>query len=241
MNKNEIVVGQKRNKIKAKADIAFLIDVTGSMDPCLEQFKNSLINLAAQIRTIAIEKYNAEDPEIGYNIIGFRDLEKDQDYKPIVMFSDEFTMDLNKIKEYLNSPDMAAKGGDDIEESALDALYIAATKLKWTRPARVIVLFTDAPPKKKLHPSTVVGQELDEKTSFDKVLQHIVAFRRIIFGPKGVEEYQKLCEENNGVYIGDEVGHKTLSSFENSDIFEKYIVKLIAKTVSDEATKELKS
>lgn len=227
--------GQGDPKVKGKADVLFLIDVTGSMEDCLENLKGNIIELSSRIDEISKRDYGAVGTEIRYNAIGFRDLFEDK--KAMVIRDKKFTADLNEIKAFFDTPDMKAAGGGDDPESSLDALYIGLKELEWTQPARVIILFTDQPPKKTLHPSTVGGRSFDEETSLNVVIQELGKARVIIFGPKGVLEYKKIGDTSPNQYIGFEKAEDSLKDFKDRGLFEKHVVERIAKTVSMASTK----
>ena len=137
----------QKPKLKGKANVAFIIDVTESMTPCLENLKKNLIELSQKINDIAKSDFNAAEPEISYNVLGFRDLEEDK-ASQIVLMSKDFTPDLGVVEKFFEDKQMMAAGGGDEPESALDAIVISSTQFNWDKPARIMVLFTDASTKK---------------------------------------------------------------------------------------------
>jgi hypothetical protein len=235
-----VTADKQRPKIKGKADVVFVIDVTGSMTGCLENLKANLVELSKGVEEIARKEYKVAAPEIRYNVIGFRDLEKDVDDPALVIRDKGFTADLAEIEAFFAKSEMQAAGGDDDPESALDALYTALTALAWEKPARVLVLFTDAFTKPTLHPKTVKGQTFDEKRSLDVVIQEIKGTRIIIFGPEGVPAFKVISARDNCTYVEMKKAEDTLKDFKNSGLFKDNVIRLIAKTVADASTKPWK-
>ena len=223
--------GGQTPKIKGKADVALIMDVTGSMGGCLENLKSNLLELLSKINEFSKE-FKVDQPDIYFNVVGFRDLEEDATNNMLIMSSD-FNKDLNVVKDFFSKPEMQAQGGGDIPESSLDALYIAATKLNWEQPAKVIVLFTDAPPKSKFHSSTT-GVEIDEDGTMNKLRAVLADKRVIMFGPKDVKEFMEISSWDNCIYKGFENAEESLKDFNDPSLFKENVVKLIAKTASQE-------
>jgi hypothetical protein len=222
---------KKEIKVKGKADVAYVIDVTKSMAGCLENLKAGLAEITNGIKEMVIAA-GAAEPELAFNVLGFRDLVEDED-KQMIPMGDEFTKDMKSVADFLGSADMKAMGGGDEAESALDALYIAATQMKWTRPAKVIVLFTDAPPRDVLHPKTTNGVPLDHENSMAKVKEVILEkkIRVVIFGPKDVKEFKMVKSWDGCFYEEMEKAEDTLSNFATSDLFKKVVIPVIVATV----------
>ena len=129
----------------------FLLDATGSMQPCIDALKN---NIAVFIDTLTTKGANNENPVKNWRgrIVGYRDYRVDAE--PIV--DNPFVEDATQLKAHLNA--LKAEGGGDEPESLLDAIYKVATMEqtpkgatvdpgKWryrSEAARVVVAFTDA-------------------------------------------------------------------------------------------------
>lgn len=138
-------------KTKGVVDIVFLLDVTGSMQPCIDALKN---NIGTFIDTLTTKGPNNESPVRHWRAkaVGYRDFRTD--HNP---FADApFVEDPATLKAQLAT--LKAEGGGDEPESLLDALHRVATMpvtAKGTQPeadkwryrseaARVVVAFTDA-------------------------------------------------------------------------------------------------
>lgn len=144
-----------RSKVKGVADICFLIDATGSMQPCIDDIKN---NIQTFIDTLAKPDANGgvllEDWRAC--VCGYRDFiyESSKGKEPLVM--NPFTRDSEVLRRQL--AELKAEGGGDEPESLLDALYAvvnrgktgrgeAAQEDKWryaSDAARCIIVVTDA-------------------------------------------------------------------------------------------------
>lgn len=135
------------------ADIVFVIDITGSMAPCIDKVKDFSTKI---YDTIAPQMENAERPlaQLRVKVIGYRDFyhknKHTGEYETAIEESGFFYLpeDNEKFKDFLGS--LEAKGGGDYPESGLEALALAM-KTDWVQPAdiaakkrHIIILFTDA-------------------------------------------------------------------------------------------------
>ena len=71
--------GGHKPKIKGKTDVAYVIDAMKSMPDCLENSKASLTETSREIDRLAKEKYRVAEPDVAFNVIGFRDLFEDEE------------------------------------------------------------------------------------------------------------------------------------------------------------------
>lgn len=142
---------QSSTKVKGVADIVFLLDVTGSMQPCIDALK---LNISRFIDTLTTEDANNANPVRDWRakVVGYRDFTVDAE--PFV--DSVFVRDPGALKRQLDA--LKADGGGDEAESLLDALFKIATlpasgpqesadPEKWRHKheaARVVVVFTDA-------------------------------------------------------------------------------------------------
>jgi len=140
------------NKKKGIVDIVFLIDVTGSMQKCIDALKN---NIGTLVDFMVNPGPNAENVVKDWRIkvCGYRDAKADGsqwwEEKP-------FRTDVTQVKADLAS--LEAKGGGDEPESLLDGLWkvakmesgaqgAQATESAWRDrhdAARCVIIFTDA-------------------------------------------------------------------------------------------------
>jgi hypothetical protein len=141
-------------KIKGIVDIVFLIDVSGSMQTCIDAVKQSI---SVFIGGLSTTDANNEAPIKDWRIrvCGFRDHKNSESDWYV---DNPFVRDVEAVKAQLASADMQARGGGDEPESLLDALYKVATTestgiqesedpARWRRRgsvARAIIFFTDA-------------------------------------------------------------------------------------------------
>ena len=145
---------QDGSKTKGVADIVFLLDISGSMQPCLDAVKTSI---GTFVETLTHPTANNEIPVTDWRIkiCGYRDHVSDGSNW---FASAPFSRDLAEIRGHLASPTMTATGGGDEPESLLDAVYTIATMPtpgmqdeasgdQWRargRAVRALILFTDA-------------------------------------------------------------------------------------------------
>ena len=234
-------------KAKGVVDIVFLVDVTGSMQHCIDALKK---NISAFIDTLTSKSANNESPVKHWRakVVGFRDYKFDKE--PFV--DQPFVEDAELLRQQLNS--LTAEGGGDEPESLLDALYKVATMasteksaqsfdpLKWryrSQAARVVVAFTDA----SYHPvmTTPSGGTVDE------VINAIHANRIILslFAPE-MECHDKLGEADKSEYTAipwdsssDTGAQKALATFTSDQTNFRKTMEMLAKSVSASAGTEV--
>jgi len=140
-------------KVRGVADIVFVVDVTGSMQPCIDALRE---NIKVFIDTLASTDANNGSPVKDWRgrVVGYRDVKADGERDWII--DNPFVRDPAALKAQLAS--LEARGGGDEPESLLDALYRVAkcedsakgepeSDRKWRyrgAAARVVVVFTDA-------------------------------------------------------------------------------------------------
>lgn len=131
---NNITINESRSELK-KADIAFVVDATGSMGDELEYLKVELIDV--------IGKVKSANPSATINLgsVFYRDIE-DEYLTRISNFSTEINQTIDFIR------DQSANGGGDFPEAVHSALKKAVNDLQWstTATSRIIFLVLDAPP-----------------------------------------------------------------------------------------------
>ena len=148
---------------KGVCDIVFLIDVTGSMQPAIDDLKSNIKNFfnslsAADANGTAVVK------DWRARVIGYRDVKADGSNWYI---DNPFVRSTTQIEAQLDA--LNAAGGGDEPESLLDALYKVAKfgstpkcaqtedPTKWryrSEASRVVVVFSDA----SFHPRTSLSE-----------------------------------------------------------------------------------
>jgi hypothetical protein len=192
---------QARPKTKGVADVVFLIDVTGSMKPCIDALRT---NIEAFIDSLSRGEANNAPPVKDWRgkAVGYRDVEAARS-EGIPWFVDNpFVRDAAALKAQL--AEFRAEGGGDEPESLLDALFkIASMEAspkgsqsedpgKWryrSDAARVVVVFTDAPFKETMSIQEAKGGSLQD-------VANVVMANRIIlslFAPN-FEGYDRLSQ-----------------------------------------------
>ena len=142
------------NKIKGVVDIVVLLDVSGSMQECIDAVKGSISTF---ISGLAAKDANNESPikDWRMKIVGYRD----HQHNEATWFVDNpFVKDSAAVQAQLSAPNMQASGGGDEPESLLDALLKLAKmeesglqdgedSNQWRSRGtvkRAIIFFTDA-------------------------------------------------------------------------------------------------
>lgn len=192
---------QPRAKTKGVADIVFVVDVSGSMAPCIDALR---FNIEAFVDSLSRGDANNAAPVKDWRakVVGYRDLESSvQEGLPWII-DNPFVREAAALKAQLGA--LEAVGGGDEPESLLDALYKVATMEaipkgsqtidpgKWryrSDAARVVVVFTDASFKETMSIPEAKGGSLQD-------VANVVMANRIIlslFAPN-FEGYDRLSQ-----------------------------------------------
>jgi len=194
-------IPQARAKTKGVADLVFLIDVSGSMSPCIDALRK---NIEAFIDSLSKGDANNAAPVKDWRgkVVGYRDLDASQSEGLPWIVDNPFVRDASALKSQLAG--LQASGGGDEPESLLDALYMVASMEatpkgsqtedtgKWryrSDAARVVIVFTDASFKETMSIPQAKGGSLQD-------VANVVMANRIIlslFAPN-FEGYDRLSQ-----------------------------------------------
>ena len=194
-------VPQTRSKTKGVADIVFVVDVSGSMSPCIDALRK---NIEAFIDSLSQGGPNNAAPVKDWRakVVGYRDIEAAQSEGLPWILDNPFVRDAGTLKAQLS--ELQAGGGGDEPESLLDALYKVASMeaspkgaqtedpAKWryrSDAARVVIVFTDASFKETMSIPEAKGGSLQD-------VANVVMANRIIlslFAPN-FEGYDRLSQ-----------------------------------------------
>jgi hypothetical protein len=192
---------QTRAKTKGVADIVFLIDVSGSMAPCIDALR---MNIEAFAESLSRGDANNAAPVKDWRakVVGYRDLNSAASEGIPWIVDNPFVRDVAAVKAQLGT--LQASGGGDEPESLLDALFKVASMeavpkgsqtvdpSKWryrSDAARVVVVFTDASFKETMGIPEAKGGSLQD-------VANVIMANRIIlslFAPN-FEGYDRLSQ-----------------------------------------------
>lgn len=121
---------------RARLDLVFLIDATGSMADEIQKLKSSLRSIADDAAQLPSR------PDLCFGLVAYRDTTD-----PFVLRSHDFTDDLGAFQKVLNQ--LQADGGGDYPEAMSEALHETVHRLSWRGDGatRMVVLLADAPPQ----------------------------------------------------------------------------------------------
>ena len=120
---------------RARLDLVFLVDATGSMGDEIDKLKHSMRAIADQVAALPSR------PDICFGLVAYRD-RGDEFFVRAWDFSD----DLGAFQQALAG--VRAGGGGDIPEALNEALHTAVHRLSWRGDGatRLVMLVADAPP-----------------------------------------------------------------------------------------------
>jgi hypothetical protein len=194
-------VPQARAKTKGVADLVFVVDVSGSMAPCIDALRK---NIESFIDSLSRGDGNNAAPVRDWRgkVVGYRDIESAQAEGLPWIVENPFVRDVGALKAQLAS--LKAEGGGDEPESLLDTLFKVASMPaipkgsqaedpeKWryrSDAARVVIVFTDASFKETLSIPEAKGGSLQD-------VANVIMANRIIlslFAPN-FEGYDRLSQ-----------------------------------------------
>lgn len=234
----------QQQRTKGVADIVFLIDVTASMQPCIDALKN---NISTFIDTLATADSNNPSPVKDWRskVVGYRDVIADGEENWFI--NNAFVRDATTLKGQLAS--LQALGGGDIPESLLDALYRIANMAEQGKEAqeespnhwrykraaaRVIIVFTDAPYHQTMSIAEALGGTLND-------VNNLVTSKRIflsIFAPD-LPCYDELAmidkSEYEAIPLDGRTPQDALKDFTEDQEHFKNTLKQLAASVSASA------
>lgn len=112
-------------------DICFVMDATGSMAVCINGVKQSIARVAQNITSTT-------GMTARFALVAYRDYCDGALRHQVFPFGDSFA-----LSDSLNA--LSASGGGDEAEDCFGGLWIAANRLLWAAPARVIMWMGDSP------------------------------------------------------------------------------------------------
>jgi Mg-chelatase subunit ChlD len=132
----EVQLGATQAPQRARLDLVFLIDATGSMADEIHKLKSSLRSIAADAARLPSR------PDLCFGLVAYRDRTD-----PFVLRSHDFTHDLGAFQKVLDQ--LQADGGGDYPEAMSEALHETVHRLGWRGDGatRMVVLLADAPPQ----------------------------------------------------------------------------------------------
>jgi Mg-chelatase subunit ChlD len=120
---------------RARLDLVFLIDATGSMADEIGKLKATLHTISAEVARLPSQ------PDLCFGLVAYRDRGDS-----FLLRSHDLTHDLGSFQGVLNA--LHAGGGGDYPEAMNEALHETVHNLSWRGEGatRLVVLLADAPP-----------------------------------------------------------------------------------------------
>ncbi|HYP99009.1 MAG TPA: vWA domain-containing protein [Polyangiaceae bacterium] len=235
-----------RAKTKGVADIVFVIDITGSMAPCIDALRK---NIEAFIDSLSHGDGNNVAPVRDWRgkVVGYRDIESAESEGLPWVVDNAFVRDVSALKAQLAA--LKAEGGGDEPESLLDTLYKVSTMQaspkgvqsddpqKWryrSDAARVVIVFTDASFKETMSLPEAKGGSLQD-------VANVVMANRIIlslFAPN-FDGYDRLSQIDKSEWETVEFDglspQEALKKFTSDPVNFRNTLKQLAASVSRSA------
>jgi hypothetical protein len=237
---------QARAKTKGVADIVFVVDISGSMAPCIDALRQ---NIETFVGSLSSGDANNAAPVKDWRakVVGYRDIEAAESEGLPWVVDNSFVRDPAELKAQLAG--LQANGGGDEPESLLDTLYKVATMEavpkgaqtvepgKWryrSDAARVVVVFTDASFKETMSIPEAKGGSLQD-------VANVVMANRIIlsiFAPN-FEGYDRLSQIDKSEWEVVEFegmnAQEALQKFTSDPVNFRNTLKQLAASVSRSA------
>ncbi len=225
---------QSSEKVKGVVDMVFLMDATGSMQPCIDALKH---NLELFVDSLTTKGGNNPSPvkDGRAKVVGFRDFEVDSE--PYV--DNPFVRDPAALKSQLAA--LEPKGGGDSPESLLDAIFKVANmgqtekdapedpqKWRYRRSAaRIAIIFTDTTFKPTMALPEAKGGTIDD-------VRNACTNNRIILSVFAPDDpcYNGLSEIDRAEYMPIPAGDTGLEAFTGDAANFKTTLEQLAKSVS---------
>lgn len=226
----------QKPKVKGVVDIVFLIDVTGSMTPCIDALKK---NIEAFVESLTGSDANGVQlvQDWRASAMGYRDIREDG---PNWFVSNPFIDSVEGLRNQLSG--LKAQGGGDEPESLLDALFKVASMPATDKGAsglsdhwryrsdamRAVIVFSDASfPRELVDPPGATMMDVMNKLMETRLVL-------TMFAPQ-FDCYEELSLVNKAKYhavTGGENPQKSLALFTNDPArFQETLLQL-GKTLS---------
>lgn len=235
-----------RAKTKGVADIVFVVDITGSMAPCIDALRT---NIESFVDSLSRGDGNNVAPVRDWRakVVGYRDIESAESEGLPWIVESPFVREVSALKAQLAA--LKAEGGGDEPESLLDTLFKVASMPaiakgsqsedpeKWrysSDAARVVIVFTDASFKETMSLPEAKGGSLQD-------VANLVMANRIIlsiFAPN-FEGYDRLSQIDKSEWESVEFeglsAQEALKKFTSDPVNFRNTLKQLAASVSRSA------
>lgn len=131
----EVVLDARPAPARARLDLVFLVDATGSMGDEIDKLKATLRGITAEVARLPSQ------PDLCLGLVAYRDKGD-----AFLLRSHDLTDDVGAFQGALNA--LRADGGGDYPEAMNEALHETVHNLSWRGDGatRLVVLLADAPP-----------------------------------------------------------------------------------------------
>ncbi len=175
---------------QVQLDVLFLLDATGSMGDEIDQLKDNILSVSAQIEALPA------DPDVRFGMVAYRD--RGDEY---VTRNYGFTGNVEAFQSALRN--VEASGGGDTPEALNEGLHEAISDVAWRRgeTIKLIFLVSDAPPHLDYAQDYSYAQEMQFAAEQGIKIHAIASSGLEGEGPHGEYIYRQLAQYTGGNFI----------------------------------------
>lgn len=175
---------------EVQLDVLFLLDATGSMGDEIDQLKDNILSISAQVEALPA------DPDVRFGMVTYRD--RGDEY---VTRNYGFTDNVESFQSALRN--VEAAGGGDTPEALNEGLHEAVSDVEWRRgeTVKLIFLVSDAPPHLDYVQDYSYAEEMQIAAELGIKIHTIASSGLEGEGPHGEYIYRQLAQYTGGNFI----------------------------------------
>jgi len=206
---------------RTSLDLLFIMDLTASMEPYIEEAKNNLIYIVDSI----IEESPGIDINLGF--IGYRDIEEELGGEYVNV---EFTKNHIEVRDIISR--IHTGYGGDIPEDVAWAFERALEK-NWKSNAKFIVFVTDAPGHglKYTDDDYEYPDGIEGRKDIEESIRELASKNILMFCLKIKNDTNKMFNIFKNVY--QEYGENKLQIVDKSSNHQKYFAEAVIKSAAN--------
>lgn len=198
---------KKDVKVLKTVEVLFIMDLTGSMGPYLEQCKKTILKINDRL------KNTLPECEFCWGFLGYRDFEDEEKF--VIQNFSRNTDDFKKKIELIT----VQGGGDECED--VTGAFEYALQFEWTGQCRVIFFIADAPNHGQKYHENSNDNYLNQEIKSDKSLESFIE------KVKSKKIFLYLLDINDSTKKMFDIICKTYNSYNELSHFSEFKVKVL--------------